>query len=40
MKPNPRLAARYAKSILDLAIERGQLDVIYNDMLTLQSRLP
>lgn len=32
MAPNPRLAARYAKSILDLAIERGQLENIYNDM--------
>jgi F-type H+-transporting ATPase subunit delta len=33
MTPNPRLAARYAKSILDLAIERGQLDAVSNDML-------
>jgi len=33
MTPNPRLAARYAKSILDLAIERGQLDAVYSDML-------
>ncbi len=23
--PNPRLASRYAKSLLDLAIEKGQL---------------
>ena len=36
MTPNPRLAARYAKSILDLAIERGQLDAVYNDMLFLR----
>jgi F-type H+-transporting ATPase subunit delta len=37
MTPNPRLAARYAKSILDLAIERSQLEVVYSDMLFLQS---
>jgi F-type H+-transporting ATPase subunit delta len=35
--PNPRLAARYAKSILDLAVEKGQLDTVYNDMLFLQA---
>src|SRR6185503_2857014 len=34
--PNPRLAARYAKSLIDLAIEKGQLDAVYNDMLFLQ----
>jgi F-type H+-transporting ATPase subunit delta len=34
--PNPRLAARYAKSILDLAIERGQLEEVHDDMLFLQ----
>jgi len=34
--PNPRLAARYAKSIIDLAIEKGQLEEVYNDMLFLQ----
>jgi len=34
--PNPRLAGRYAKSLLDLAIEKGQLDAVYNDMLLLQ----
>jgi F-type H+-transporting ATPase subunit delta len=33
---NPRLAGRYAKSLIDLAIEKDQLDVIYNDMLFLQ----
>ncbi len=33
---NPRLAGRYAKSLVDLAIEQGKLDVIYNDMLGLQ----
>lgn len=36
MMPNPRLAARYAKSILDLAVERDQLDIVYNDMLLLR----
>ena len=30
--PNPRLASRYAKSLLDLAIEKGQLDTAYADM--------
>ena len=34
---NPRLAGRYAKSILTLAIERNQLDTIYNDMEYLHS---
>ena len=29
---NPRLATRYAKSIIDLAIERGSLDAVYADM--------
>ena len=32
MKPNPRLAARYAKSILDLSVEKGQLEAVYSDM--------
>lgn len=36
MAPNPRLAARYAKSILGLAIERGQLDTVYKDMIFLR----
>lgn len=36
MTPNPRLSARYAKAILDLAVERNQLDNVYNDMLFLQ----
>ncbi len=35
--PNPRLATRYAKSVLDLSIERGQLDKVYADMLFLQN---
>ena len=30
--PNPRLATRYAKSILDLAIEQGQLEAVFADM--------
>jgi F-type H+-transporting ATPase subunit delta len=30
--PNPRLASRYAKSIIDLAVETGQLDVVFSDM--------
>lgn len=34
---NPRLAGRYAKSLIDLAIERNQLETIYNDMLYLQA---
>src|ERR1700689_2257734 len=34
--PNPRLAGRYAKSILDLSIERNQLDAVYHDMVFLQ----
>lgn len=33
---NPRVASRYAKSILDLAIERGQLEPVYSDMLYLK----
>jgi F-type H+-transporting ATPase subunit delta len=33
---NPRVAARYAKSLLDLAVERDQLEPVYNDMLYLQ----
>ncbi len=33
---NPRVASRYAKSLLDLAVERGQLEEVYNDMLYLQ----
>ncbi len=36
MTPNPRLDARYAKAILDLAIERNELENVYNDMLFLQ----
>jgi F-type H+-transporting ATPase subunit delta len=35
--PNPRLASRYAKSLLDLAVEKGQLEEVYTDMQWLQS---
>ncbi|MEO6489314.1 MAG: ATP synthase F1 subunit delta [Ferruginibacter sp.] len=34
---NPRLAGRYAKSLLDLAIEQGQLDVVYADIRLLRA---
>jgi F-type H+-transporting ATPase subunit delta len=34
--PNPRLASRYAKSIIDLAIETNQLEKIFADMQWLQ----
>ncbi len=34
--PNPRLAARYAKSLIDLSIEKGQLEQVYKDMLYLK----
>jgi F-type H+-transporting ATPase subunit delta len=34
--PNPRLAGRYAKSLLDLAIERGELETVLADILWLQ----
>ena len=33
---NPRVASRYAKSLIDLAIEKGQLEQVYGDMLYLQ----
>jgi F-type H+-transporting ATPase subunit delta len=35
--PNPRLAARYAKSLIGLAGERDQLETVYNDMLYMQA---
>jgi|SRR5579862_8594506 len=35
--PNPRLAARYAKSLIDLSMEKNQLDAVYQDMLFLQA---
>lgn len=34
---NPRLAYRYAKSIIDLSQEKGQLENVYKDMLLLQT---
>jgi len=34
---NPRLAGRYAKSIIGLATEENQLEDVYNDMVLLQS---
>ncbi len=34
---NPRLAGRYAKSLIDLAVEQNKLEEVYNDMLFLQS---
>lgn len=33
---NTRVALRYAKSLLDLAVEKGQMEQVYNDMLYLQ----
>lgn len=35
--PNPRLADRYAKSLIDLATEKGQLEAVYEDMKYLQA---
>jgi len=34
--PNPRLATRYAKSMIDLAIEKGELEKVFADMQWLQ----
>jgi F-type H+-transporting ATPase subunit delta len=34
---NPRLAGRYAKSIIDLSIEQNQLEAVYADMKFIQS---
>jgi len=34
--PNPRVASRYAKSLIDLAIEKDQLEKIFADMQWLQ----
>jgi F-type H+-transporting ATPase subunit delta len=33
---NPRLGTRYAKSLIDLSVERGQLEIAYTDMTYLQ----
>ena len=35
--PNPRLAARYAKALLDLSVEQNQLELVYADMQWLQA---
>ena len=35
--PNPRLATRYAKSLIDLSIEKGQLENNYADMQWLEA---
>ena len=37
--PNPRLASRYAKSLIDLAIEKDQLEKIFVDMQWLEQVL-
>ncbi len=34
---NPLLAARYAKALLDLSIEKGQVEEVYKDLLYLKS---
>jgi F-type H+-transporting ATPase subunit delta len=34
--PNPRLATRYAKSLIDLSLEQGSLEQVYEDMKWLQ----
>ena len=34
--PSPRIAARYAKSLMDLSIEQNQLEAVYTDMKWLQ----
>lgn len=34
---NPRLAGRYAKSLVDFAVEQNQLDAVYADIKFLQS---
>lgn len=35
--PNPRLASRYAKSLIDLSMEKGQLENVFADMQWLQA---
>ncbi|WP_018614088.1 ATP synthase F1 subunit delta [Segetibacter koreensis] len=34
---NPRLAGRYAKSLIDLSVERNELESVYRDMQYLQA---
>ncbi|MFM2191893.1 MAG: synthase subunit delta, partial [Bacteroidota bacterium] len=33
---NPRLASRYAKSLMDIAVEQNAVEPIYQDMLSMQ----
>ncbi len=35
--PNPRLAARYAKSLVDLAVEKNQLEAVHADIKYLEA---
>lgn len=35
--PNPRLADRYAKSLIDLSKEKGQMETVYADMQYLEA---
>ncbi len=35
--PNPRLAGRYAKSLVDIATEQNQLEAVKTDMAFLQA---
>lgn len=35
--PNPRLASRYAKALLDLAVEKNQVEQVYADVQWLQA---
>lgn len=37
--PNPRLASRYAKALLGIAIEQNQMEQVYTDMLWLQAAI-
>jgi F-type H+-transporting ATPase subunit delta len=39
MAGDTRIAARYAKSVLELGIERNQLDQLYEDMLAIREAL-
>ena len=36
---SPRLASRYAKSLLDISIEKGEQEKVYEDMLWLQQAI-
>ncbi len=35
--PNPRLASRYAKSLIDIAVEKNQLEAVFADIQWLQA---